>query len=60
MGEVYLNIVIWIMAGITFYGVLVLLYVMATLWVEYRQEKQEKEAESLNRLTDDSDFYHLD
>lgn len=59
MGEVYLNIVIWIMAGITFYGVLVLLYVMATLWVERRQEKQEKEVES-PKLTGDEDFYHLD
>lgn len=59
MGEVYLNIVIWIMAGITFYGVLVLLYVMATLWVERRQEKQEKEVAS-PRLTGDEDFYHLE
>ena len=59
MGEVYLNIVIWIMAGVTFYGVLVLLYVIATLWVELRQEKQEKEVES-PKLTGDEDFYHLE
>lgn len=59
MGEVYLNIVIWIMVGITFYGVLVLLYVMATLWVERRQEKQEKKSTS-PKLKGDEDFYHLE
>ena len=59
MSEVYLNIVIWIMAGITFYGVLVFLYVIATLWVEHRQEKQEKEVES-PKLTGDEDFRRLE
>lgn len=59
MGEVYLNIVIWIVVGITFYGVLVLLYVMATLWVERRQEKQEKGVAS-PKLAGDENFYHLE
>lgn len=56
MNEVYLNIVIWIMVGITFYGVLVFLYVIATLFVEYYQEKKAKSS----KLDSDEDFYHLD